>query len=721
MKNIFSIFKYDLKNVARNIIVFVVIIGIAILPALYSWFNIASNWDPYSNTGALDFAFCSLDRGYTYKALKINAGDSIKDNLKQNKKMGWRFVNEKEALAGVKKGKYYAAVIIPKDFSENLFSVTTGKFKQAKIQYFANEKKNAIAPKITSKGAEAIEASVNATYVDKITEVIATALNMTGSELSDYKGEAADKIIKVLKNTKADLNEFCKTNDLFISTLDSIKDLLEANKDLEPAIKNTLSKAGVVGSDIKKTIKSFSSASGQISDSIASILNQGSGYAQDVEDELNDAFKELGKDSDSAADKLSRITRINNKIISVNDTAISILNKIKTVFPNIKTGKLLNQLNQSNKKQNNIVDKINKACNTIRTTGNLPKNVQNELKSEVSSAKTGLSKIKSSFSDVKNKLDKTANDTYAALDDVSEFVSSIGSGATSIKKLLNDGIKTVDNLKATFANLNDLIKGAGKKIDVLIKRVEDIKNNKEVENFITPIIENPEELGKFVSSPVTTKTHRLFPLENYGSAMTPFYTSLGLWVGGVVLVAVINISLTKRQLNTLNKPKEYQLFFGRYLIFFVMSQIQALVIALGDIFFLKTQCDNIWLFILASLISSFVYSLIIYSLTITFSVLGKALAVIILVLQVAGAGGTFPIEVLPEPFRVMSPFLPFKYGINALREAVAGVDISNYWMNIGFLLLFTLVALFIGLILRKPCIRVVNFFNERVEESELVI
>lgn len=721
MKNIFSILKYDLKNVARNIIVFVVIIGIAILPALYSWFNIASNWDPYSNTGALNFAVSSLDKGYNYKALKINAGDSITDNLKQNNKMGWKFVNKKTALQGVKDGKYYAAVVIPENFSKSLFSITTGKFNQAKVQYYVNEKINAIAPKITAKGAEAIEESVNKTYVDKITEVIATALNMTGTEISDYKADAADKIIKNLKNTKVDLNEFSKTNALFISTLDSINNLLESNQDLEPAIRSAINKAGAVGSDVKNTLKGFSSTSSQISDSIASIINQGSGYSQDIDDELTDAFKELGKDSDSAGDRLSRITSINNKIISVNNTAISVLNKIQTVFPKIKTDILIKLLNKSNKKQNNIINKINKACNTIRTTGNLPKNVQNEIKSEISSAKTELSKAKTNFSDIKSKLDKAANETYSALDNVSEFVSSLGSGTGAIKKVLNNGIKTVDNLKDTFNNLNDLLKNAGTKIDSLVKKVEDIKNNKKVENFITPIIENPEELGKFVSGPVTTKEHRVYPVKNYGSAMTPFYTSLGLWVGGVVLVAVISVSLTKRELKTLNKPKDYQINFGRYLIFFIMAEVQGLVIALGDILFLKIQCDDPWLFIFASLVSSFVYSLIIYSLTITFSVLGKALAVIILVLQVAGSGGTFPIEVLPEPFRAMAPFLPFKYGVSALREAVAGVNFTNYWINLGYLLLFALAALFIGLVLRKPCIKVIKFFNDRVEESELVI
>ena len=108
-------------------------------------------------------------------------------------------------------------------------------------------------------------------------------------------------------------------------------------------------------------------------------------------------------------------------------------------------------------------------------------------------------------------------------------------------------------------------------------------------------------------------------------------SSLALWVGGVVLVAVLNVDLTEHDRKKLGKANPVQLFFGRYLIFFVISQVQGLIIALGDLFFLKTQAEDPVMFIISCLISSFVYSLIIYSLTITFSVIGKALAVIILI------------------------------------------------------------------------------------------
>lgn len=340
MKNIFSIFKYDLKNVAKNIIVFVVIIGIGILPALYSWFNIASNWDPYSNTSELDFAVCSLDKGYSYKALKINAGDEIIKNLKANPKMGWDFVSEKKALDGVKSDKYYAAVIIPKDFSNNLLSVTTGAFKKAEIKYYVNEKKNAIAPKITDKGAEAIENSVNTTYVNKVTDVIATALNLTGDELSSSKKETADKIIATLNNTKADISALKKTNKLFVSTLDSIKALLEANEKMGPAVKSALAKAGAMGNDIKNTLRSLSSTSPQITASLSDILDQDIDYTSDLDDEITAAFKDLSDNADNAANRLSKVTKINNKIISINNKILDVLEKTTQTLSKLSFKKL---------------------------------------------------------------------------------------------------------------------------------------------------------------------------------------------------------------------------------------------------------------------------------------------------------------------------------------------------------------------------------------------
>lgn len=721
MKKIFRIFRLDLKSVTKNLIVFVVVIGITILPALYAWFNIASNWDPYSNTGNLPFAVYSEDKGYSYKTLKINAGDSIIEALKENDQMGWEFVDsEDEATDGVKSGKFYAAIIIPEDFSVDLLSITTGDFKQAKLEYYVNEKKNAVASLITKEGIEAIEGSIGSTYVDSLTKTIATALSLTEDEFDSSKEELSDKIITSLKDTKTDITTFNSSVDVMITTLDSIDDLIDTNKDLIPTIQSTLSSAGVFTTDISTTLSNTQGVASQISTSISGLVDNGETYMGSVSDQLDTAFSEFSDDADSLADKLQSVEVINKKIISVNNVVIGILTNIQSNL-GIDCSKALTALNNANSKQNAIIDKIDGICDTISSTGKIPANAKSDLDDLISDANTEIADVESEYNAIKSDIDSKMSDSFSALDDVTDFLQTINSGTDQLNTTFDSAKTANSNLKDVLQNLKTFLNTVNDKIDTMITKVEDIEGSNLIENIITPIIENPDSLGKFVSSPVSYDTNSEYHLDNYGSAMAPFYSALALWVGGIVLVAVLNVDLTKKDQKKLGKANSVQLFFGRYMIFFVICEIQALIIALGDLFFLKIECKNHILFILTCMLSSFIYSLIIYSLTITFSVIGKALAVIILIMQVAGSGGTYPVEVLPAPFQAIAPFLPFYYGINALRETVCGVDMSSYLHDIAILSLYIIPALLLGLLLRKPCIKIIAFFNHKIEESDLVI
>ena len=691
MKKIFSIFRLDLKSLTKNLIVFVVVIGITILPALYAWFNIASNWDPYSNTGDISFAVCSMDKGYTYDNIKINAGEKIVDNLKKNNKMGWEFVDDKDdAEKGVKDGKYYAAVVIPDNFTENLLSVTSGKFTQAKLHYHVNEKMNAIAPKITDKGISAIQESVDASYV--------TVLNTAKTENESFK----------------------KSVDLLVTTLDSIDDLIKANQKMLPTIQKTLSKAGVVTGDIKSTLKAAQNTSTQLTTTIEELIGAGDSYIQNISTQLNDAFKTVSDDANAAANKFEKVKTINEKKMSINNKLISILQKIEDNL-GIDCSKIISRIKNSNSKQQSIINKIVSISNNIKSAGKFPANAKADVDKLISEADSEFAGVNTEFAAIKKSVDDTLNKSYSDLDKVADFAQSIDLENGTLNSAFKAGSNSISSLKSALNNLKDFLDKTNKKIDSAVKRIDTLKNGKSLENLILPIIEDPKALGEFISAPVSYDTDRVYPLDTYGSAMTPFYSSLALWVGGVVLVAVLNVDLTQKDRKKLGKANPVQLFFGRYVMFFVISQIQAVIIALGDLFFLKIQCDNPLLFIITCMISATVYSLIIYSLTITFSVVGKALAVIILIMQVAGSGGTFPIEVLPGPFKSIAPFLPFRYGINALRETVAGVDTNAYLQDIGMLLLFIIPALLLGLVFRKPCIKAIGFFNEKIEESDLVI
>ena len=720
MKCIGRIFRQDLKSLSKNLIIFAVVIGITVLPALYAWFNIAANWEPYSNTGEIPFAVCSLDKGYSYKGVKINAGEKIIDNLKQNDKMGWEFVENEEATEGVENGKYYASVIIPENFSENLLSLVTGEFKQAKLQYYVNEKINAIAPKITDKGVSAIQESIDATYVSTIAETIASTLNITNEELESGKENLSEKIISALETAKTETDSAKESIDLLIATLDSIDSLIKSNQEMLPSIEDTLSKAGVVAGDIKSTLKAAQETAAQLTSTIEELVSNGNTYVENVSAQLDEAFGTVSDDADAIANKFVRIKTINEKKIAVNNRLLSIFEGIEKRL-GIKCTKVINRLNKANEKQQKIIDKVVEISDNIKSTGAFPKNAKAELEQLIDEADAELAGVESEFSGIKQDIDNALNNSFDSLDKVADFAQGINLEDGQLNGAFKAGSESITNLKAVLNNLKEYLDNLKIKIDKSIGRIDEIKSDDSIENLILPIIEDPEALGEFISAPVSYDTNKIYPIENYGSAMTPFYSSLALWVGGIVLVAVMNVDLTENDRKKLGKANSTQLFFGRYLMFFIIGQIQALIIALGDLYFLKIQCENPTLFILTCMLSSLVYTLFIYSLTITFSVVGKALAVIILVIQIAGAGGTFPIEVLPGPFKALSPFLPFKYGTNALRETVGGVRMDSYLNFIGILALFIIPSLLLGLLLRKPCIKIIAFFNHKIEESDLII
>ncbi|MBO6109068.1 MAG: YhgE/Pip domain-containing protein [Eubacterium sp.] len=720
MKNIFKIFVQDIKGIKKNLIIFIVTVGITILPALYAWFNIAANWDPYSNTGELPFAVCSEDEGYTFKKITINAGDKIIDNLKENDKMGWDFVTADEAREGVTNGKYYAAVIISKDFSKNLLSVTTGDPKQAKLEYYVNNKKNAISPKITAKGIEAIQQSVDEQYVSTIAETVATALGVTGDELANNKDKLAKKITSALKTVKDNIETFSSSADLLITTLKSTDALITSSKNLIPTIKNDLVQAGALIGDIKNVLKGVKDTAGQFSESLEQIFDNGETFADTLASQLDDVFEDTEADADRIAEKLSAIEAISNKQLDkTKDIEITLGNiqfnlGVSVQNPLNHVNKGINKLNQLNKKLKEIAEKI-------KETGKLPSDAKSELDNIVSSIRSEFKEAGKAYKGIKSEIDSAFSKSFDSLDGVADFAETISLGDDDLNTVIKSGSELVVSLVDVFEDLKDYFEKINKKIDDTIANIKDLNADNTLESMLLPIIQDPAKLGEFISNPVATDTTELYPIENYGSAMTPFYSSLALWVGGVVLVAVLSVDLSGNDKKRLLNPKPSQMFFGRYIIFFLMGQIQAWIIALGDMFFLKAQVENPFLFIATCLISSLVYTLFIYSITITFSVIGKALAVIILVIQIAGSGGTFPVEVLPVAFKTISPFLPFRYGIDAMRECIVGADLTAFWTNIGKLMIFIIPALILGLILRKPCIRIIAFFNEKIEDSDLVI
>lgn len=541
MSNIIKIMLRDLKNVSTNVVAMVILMGLCVIPSLYAWFNINSNWDPYSEeaTSNLKIAVFSKDEGVKLQDVSLVVGDSVIEALHDNTTIGWVFPEEERtAVNGVYSGEYYAAIIIPQDFTKRIAGVLDGELDGGKMLYYENDKKNAIATKITGKARTAVQTQVNSTVFRTITQAAAKL----GDLLSNKKDTGEGKIRTRLEQLKSNILDHQKAAALLSDTVDS------------------------------------------------------------------------------AAQAAHGVERLNEKIVE----------------------------------------------------------------------------------DLRGDLDLISS--------VSAGISLSGLQTANVR--LQDYLLILEDGKADLKQLSKLLKKIYKQVDNVETALSGLGENEALRQAAEILQNEPEKIGAFFSTPVDVQTKRVYPIKNYGSQMAPFYTILSIWVGALILVAIIHIKVKPSQ--NIMEVKPYQEYFGRYAIFFAIGQVQTLICVLGDLFFLEIQCEHIFLFWCAAALASFVFTLFIYSLTYAFGNVGEALAIVVMVVQVAGAGGTFPKEVLPKVYQQIYQFLPFPYAMDALKEAVGGRYQNVYWESLGKLAAFAVASLLIGLALSVPFRRL----NERIEESK---
>lgn len=372
MKTIFRIFLSDIKKIRTNLMAFAVMIGICILPALYAWFNIAANWDPYSNTGNIKIAVANCDKGTKLASKKINIGDQIVDNLKKNTQMCWTFVDKQQAENGVVTGEYYASVVIPENFSESFTSILSGKLTRPQITYTLNEKKNAIAPKITDKGAEAIKNQVNESFIDTITTELAGILNYTSEQGNKKFTEITDNIKSAIGDVIDNLSAFQSSISLISTTLDSADTMIANTKKSIPDLEQLLAQSGTLTTSAKDSITAVQAVSTQITAATDTVLNSIDTLYSNTESSISGITGEIAADADKAAEKIRATAEINRKTI---DALNNIRTHVVTVGEKlgIDVSIMTDAIDRNIEKQNAIIDKLNNGADTVSATGHAPR------------------------------------------------------------------------------------------------------------------------------------------------------------------------------------------------------------------------------------------------------------------------------------------------------------------------------------------------------------
>ena len=705
MKNIWRVYISDLRRITTNVVALSIVMGLCIIPSLYAWFNIMSNWDPYgeSATSLMKISVYSEDEGVELSGIKLAIGDMVTESLENNNTIDWTFADNKaEALELIKSGDCYAGIIIPKDFTANMLSILNGNIVNPSIEYYENSKKNAIATKITGKVKTTVQNEINTKIISTLTEVFANAgdfisgNNIDGSDLiAGFEGK--------LSQISSSLDNYIYMMNTFSLLTESASDAIDTTQLLFPSIDSMAqSGAGSLG-NLSDSVE----ISQDVTDTSLSLLNTG---LDTITDKLNDLETSIsGLTRESALVTVSTGTDLTD---SLSSNVLDTLNKlIENKSPIITDAKAQFQ-------------KLKKDISELASAAELSDSEFNTLKDSVTAdikdCKNAVSSVKSAINDdlspeLKSSISQIQNSLAQAqtiLSGIPGSFKDISKSLTEYQDILKDGTSDIAGTVKCLKDLRD-------SIDKIKTDIQTITSNGSYQDFINAIKDNPQVIVNFISSPVQMNTVAVYEISNYGSAMAPFYTVLALWVGALILVALIHVKV--RDTEELEGVKPYQKFFGRYLNFFVIGQVQTIITVMGDLFYVGIQCKHPIAFALAAMMTSFVFTFLIYSLTVAFGNIGEAIAVVIMVIQVAGAGGTFPVEVLPSVYQYLYKFMPFSYCMNALRECVAGMYQHTYGKCLATLLIYVAISAVIGLLLAKPCAKLLDKLEHSKEKSGLFI
>ena len=716
MKQIIEIFKSDIKEIFRKVNTWIIIIGLIFLPSMYAWPNILSSWDPYSHTNNIKVAVISEDEGATVEGKNVNLGESLITNLKGNKNLDWQFVSSKQqAENGVKIGDFYASIVIPKSFSSDITSITRGELKKATIEYTVNEKINAISPKITNSGASALANNIAKNFVEVANGVIFEKLHDAGIKLEEnlptieqVKGKI-NHLNDNFTNYENSLNELIGKVDRGYNVLNTIQGTL-------PEIDRAATNSIMLANKTSVTIKNIENFNEIMLKNINTQLDK----VIEISGEVVKVAELIQKKPTNPEEVKAKMKALDSRL----EAAEKRLDIAKDIF------EYLNSLSDKNFFQEQLT-KINTMESDITKLRSLNKKIYSNIDNyNAISTKvkadflTTAKRVNNNSIDFKKKLNaKVAPDIKRVLtnaDTKIRNVSSVISRAQAQIPTINAKISEAEVKIQTVQGKLLKLQGEMPEIKEKVQKLTGIVNKADGEidtNALFNLLKvDYKQQAEFFANPVQLKENQLYHIKNYGSAMTPFYTVLSIWVGALLMSSLLTTKVEDEE----NKYKPYQKYFGRGLLFMIISLLQTLIITLGDMYLLGTQANSPYRFVIYALLISLLFSAIIYTTVCLLGNVGKAVCIILLVLQIGSSGGTFPIQMTSSFFQALYPKVPFTYSISLLREAVGGVYIPAVNRDMKILLTYLVITLVGGAILVSLKARSAKLSRER-ERSKLFL
>lgn len=716
IKVVFEIFKRDMKRLVRNPIACIIVMGACILPALYAWYTIAAFWDPYHNTDDIKVAVVDQDAGASSEATgEVNIGQEVVQELSENHQLGWQIVDEQNAMDGVYSGEYYAAVIMPENFSSSFLSVLTGHFERPQIDFYVNDELTGSGVKVAEAGGSALEKEINEQFVSTVSKKVIDILQKADAEVLADTNDAEGTLTKGIKDADEAINSTIDTLDGLGPTFDEATTTVTDGQ-------NALN-------DIKDDLPGLETRLQDTKDQLGQVRKSLDAYSDSVSNEISKATIDMGIAAAEASQAAGQISgkiesvlgSVNNaiseaqRISSLNSQMISDLKSQVAEMPGLSG--VISDLEQENKNLSATLSSLRSLAKSLEsatsTTDSAIQHITNAAESSNNALRNATTNIRTQ---VLPKLN-------TSLDDIANAVGIVKGALVSLEPVVEECISVTDNLKDTLSRAKGICESASKTLKETEKGVDSaltdlhaLQKSATYKLLKEYLGVSDNELASFLAQPVEMHTNDVFPVSNYGSGVAPFFSNLALWVAGFILMAIVRIRVDPTGLPKFTRVEAY---FGRWLTYMFFGIIQGAIICIGDLV-LGVSCVSPVAFILAGIITAIAYVNLMYALAYSMRHLGKAIAVFVLILQIPGSSGMFPVEMLPSFYQVLNPLLPFTYSIDAMREALAGFYQLDYLKDILVLLLvFVPIGFIIGLVVGKYDYNLNILFDRKLGSTDL--
>ncbi|WP_441961467.1 YhgE/Pip family protein [Paenibacillus sp. TAF43_2] len=694
-------FGKELSGIGRNKMLLISVIGVLMIPVMYSSMFLGAFWDPYGNLDKMPVAVVNADKGYEFNGEMMHIGDDFEAELKENEKFEWHFVSKEEAEAGMEDHSYYLAIEIPSDFSEKTTTLTSDKPTPAKLTYLANESYNFLASQIGSKAVDTMKMELNKEVTSAYTRTVFEQMEelVDGiSKASDGAGEIADGTTKAkdgavlieknlaklvsgsltLKEGVAKLNDGGKAlgkGSAELSTGTSglasgLAQLLAAQKELGAGAASLGEGAGSLGAGAVKLsdgLSQLAGASGQLAGG-ASDAQQAAGQLAGGLKESAAGEEQLKAGASQLANGLAQLGQANPELAE-SESFASLLKASRELAAGLeKSSEGQKQLRDGASKLSDGLVKVSDGLGTfdkkVEEAAAGGKQLGAGAEQVVAGAKkfsTGMNQFGSKLAEASAGGTKLAAGAKQLNSGAATLTSGLSQLSSSITPFVNGSVELEDGAQQVASGLLKLEDGTQElsgKLNEASDKTSDLKLT--------------DTMVDMFSDPVKLDVEKVTKVDNYGTGLAPYFLSLGLYVGAMLLTIVYSVREP-----AVRPVNGWSWFLSKALTLALIGTIQALIADAALIYVLKLEVQSMGLFVMYSILTSITFMMIIQFLVASMGNPGRFIAVILLIFQLTSSAGTFPIELVPGWLQKVSPFLPMTYSVKGFRDIISSGDFSS--------------------------------------------